>query len=661
MSRRHVEELVNVYQHLFEDASMTFPELAGEFEKDFSRLLRLLRERGLQLITVDLPNVGKVLDTCLDIGQYIRSGLPLTKRVSNRVAVPKFLRGLYLLVFHEDGRLRDDCNVEAVLFLRQFLYVGKKVKLDCSTHKTLATVREFVSVDQSLPEPEEVWDEECPTESDFDIYSGFSHSRLYNSRIDGSCGDSKLPWSPQLSTVLAALDFVSGAVASTLGGYCYRDYGFRHGPGAIAETTGPTNKYCWRSWSNRLENAFPIADCGYHNYASWASNAMIDFEEDSDEEPKSRLIAVPKTQKGPRLIAAEPSAHQWCQQNIWHYFCTRVQNTWIGDYIRFRDQSLNQELCKLGSRDGGLITVDLSAASDRVTPHFVGQLFRSNRPLLLALQACRTRRMEQQIDYNSPSELQLRKFSTMGSSVTFPVQSIGFLCISLAATIVSQGLPLNARTFDRLRGSVAVFGDDIIVPKVSRALLYEILELLDFRVNTDKSFMGDYFRESCGVDSFMGVDVTPTYWKSPCSRGPESIASTVEVRNNFHNKFFLSTAAYIASTIPWEFPMVPMDSGAVGLKSFATPPPSVVKTRWNEELQRMEACVPVFTTRQRKTPTNDDSAILQYFTEKPDPYQQWESGFSQRPKTSIRLRWVPFQDLSLLTEPVKDECGACRD
>lgn len=641
MSKRHVEELCNVYKHLFKDAEYAFPELVSEFRKDLSTLLRLVDERGLHVLTVDLPAVGKHLDRCLDSGQYIRSGLPLTKRFSNRVVIPKFLRGLYLLVFDESGRLKDDCDTEAVFFLRQFLFVGKKTKLACGSDKVVDSVRDFVAVDESLPLPERIWSDDCIEALDFSSYSGFSHSELYLSRHSDYFDSGNAVKS---TTFLRMLDRVSDILATTLGGYCYRDWGFRHGPGAISECTGPANKYSWRNWSRRLENAFPIADCGYHSHCSWAGDAENVTPTFMDE-PYARLIAVPKTQRGPRLIAAEPAAHQWCQQNIWHFLGSRVHNSWIGQFVRFRDQSLNQHLCVEGSRTGDLITVDLSSASDRVTPHLVGQLFRSNRPLLLALQASRTRLISQNLDRKTSELIELRKFSTMGSACTFPVQSLAFLSIAIAAVLVTEQQPVTPRNIHSLRGKVAVFGDDIIVPKASRDLLYAALDLLHFKVNADKSFSENNFRESCGVDAFRGVSVTPAYWQQPCTRAPESIASTVEVRNNFHKRFLLATAEYLASTLQGAWPLVAMDSGVIGVKSFIDPELSHYKVRWNEALQRMEAFVPVLSTKVRKTPTNDDSALFQYFTEAPEQSNPWTHGVTQRPAMKLRRRWVPVQEL----------------
>jgi hypothetical protein len=446
-----------------------------------------------------------------------------------------------------------------------------------------------------------------------------------------------------VSTLLMNLDKISSFVATTLGRYDRTEWRFRHGPGAISERIGPTNKYCWSNWSNRLEVEYPIADCGFHNYCSWAGSSRL--EDIGSLEPASRLLAVPKTFTGPRLIAAEPSEHMWCQQNLWHYMASRVQDSWISDFVRFRDQSRNQHLCRRGSEDGSLATVDLSAASDRVTCHFVGQYFRSNPGLILALRSTRTRYLRQEINPRVESLVELRKFSTMGSACTFPIQSLAFLGICLAAVATKRGLKVSPRSIRALCGEVAVFGDDLIIPEDSRELLFQALEVLHFKVNVNKSFWTGRFRESCGVDAFMGESVTPAYWRNLCSSKPESIASTIEVRNNFYSKFLLRTSARIASTIPvTSVPSVAMNSGVCGLTSFTSRWLKRDK-RWNPQLQRIECKVRAFTARNPRTPITDDSALFQYFTESPSPHEKWVGGVAQRPELKHRLRWVALDDM----------------
>lgn len=644
----HVMELRQVYKHLLQDAAYTFPELAEEFEKDSLQLEHHAETRGFPLFAVDLPAVGKHLDRCLQTGQFAQLGIPLTKRVSKKIQYPKLFRGLYSLVFGTDGCLRDEPSTDAIFFLRQLYYTAKKVEVSYDDDKLRKEVVSFIETDASLPRVDTPWDTSAGfcTRDSFDIYKGLQFCPAYLERLY----DLFPTVCEGMESFARNFDRISDLVASTLGSYDYKDWSFRHGPGAVSDRRRFTNKYSWVQWSERLEAEFPIADCGFHSYAAWAhSQDGEDGEVISDAEGFSKLIAVPKTFSGPRLIAAEPTANQWCQQNIWDYFSSRSAATFIGDFVRFRDQTLNQTLCLEGSRCGHLVTVDLSSASDRVTPWLVGQMFRSNPKLLCSLSASRTRYVEvnfSSVSLNIDEYVKLRKFSTMGSACTFPVQSLIFLTIALASIASARKLKPSKENILALRGEVTVFGDDIIIPKDASEILFTALEVLYFKVNTTKTCTEGNFRESCGVDAYAGVDVTPVYWQRLVDRSPESIASTISVVNNFRKKFLNCTASHVASTIRQVIPEVRVGSGIVGFETrtriLRNP---AFKRRFNKNLHREEILIPVFLTRVKKTPISDDSALLQFFTEKPDPTVMWRSGTAQNPALKYRCRWVSVDEL----------------
>lgn len=626
MSNRHVTELSRVCEHLLLDAAQALPALSEEFKRDLEHLRRLIAARGVHLFTVDLPAVSKHLDRCLDAGQYVPSYLPTTRPVSRTVVIPKLFRGLYLLIFDEHGSLKADPSTQAVFFLRQLLAFGKKTELDCSSRAKIDEVFDFLECDYALPRPFGIWESDSPGDWN-QVFRKFTDNFGYPTPTD-----------PSVARFLEYADIISGILTSSLGPYQPSDYRFRHGPGAISEVTGPSNKYCWRNWSERLESVFPVADYGFHNFSSWASG--IAERKIASNEAFSRLICVPKTYSKPRLIAAEPSEHQWCQQNIWHYFCEKTQSSWIGDFVRFRDQSLNQDLCLQGSRDGSLATLDLSSASDRVTTEVVECVFRGNPSLLKALAASRTRWVKLPENLGFSRYRKLNKFSTMGSAVTFPVESLVFLVISLAAIHCVERCRPSLRTIRALKGRVAIFGDDIVVPKETGQAVKYALEHCMFKVNTQKSYGGSNFRESCGVDAFRGQVVTPVYWKSIQTGRPEAVASTVAVHNNLVSRFLMNTARYIASTLRKEsLPYVVPGSGVIGLHARVCPPLKF-PSRWNSSLHVVEYRVPTITSRAPKAPTNDDTALFQFFTENPSPHQLWSHGVVQRARLKLRRAWV---------------------
>jgi hypothetical protein len=233
----------------------------------------------------------------------------------------------------------------------------------------------------------------------------------------------------------------------------------------------------------------------------------------------------------------------------------------------------------------------------------------------------------------------------MGNACTFPVQSILFLSIAIAAVLTQRNKRATLGSVKALAGEVSIFGDDIVIPVDSRELFVEALEVLDFKVNAHKSYWTGRFRESCGVDAFRGVDVTPAYWRTFNNGKPESLASTVETRNNFYKKFLLTAADRLASTLPRGIPKVHMRSGVFGLKSFLGVDVRGFRYRENQHLQRTEVRVLSIKSSQQRLPIENDSALLQYFTEDPDPFTKWTSGIPQRPKTKIRPGWVALSDL----------------
>jgi hypothetical protein len=93
----------------------------------------------------------------------------------------------------------------------------------------------------------------------------------------------------------------------------------------------------------------------------------------------------------------------------------------------------------------------------------------------------------------------------MGNATTFPVQSLVFWSICVAA--------LQRHGFHQ-PGAVFVFGDDIVIPSECAELVINELESFGLLVNRTKSFWRGAFRESCGVDAFNGVNVTPVRWKT---------------------------------------------------------------------------------------------------------------------------------------------------
>jgi len=260
---------------------------------------------------------------------------------------------------------------------------------------------------------------------------------------------------------------------------------------------------------------------------------------------------VPKTLKSPRLIAVEPVAMQYGQQLIASRIIAAMSASPLTKHIDFTDQSVNRELARIGSIDGSIATIDLSEASDRVSLALVREVFASDLHLLECLEAMRSPVVKIPARKGTPLRLlQLKKYSTSGSALTFPVETLVFFILALSTLVrmdIGRGRSIRA-SISSLGRSVSVFGDDIVVPADSCENVCADLEALGLKVNRGKTFSKGHFRESCGGDYFRGYDVTPVYIRHdlPCTvRETESVIATVANANLYKKRGFKKTAAAI--------------------------------------------------------------------------------------------------------------------
>lgn len=206
----------------------------------------------------------------------------------------------------------------------------------------------------------------------------------------------------------------------------------------------------------------------------------------------SEITSVPKTALTDRFIAMEPTLNVFLQLGVDRVLREKLLNDWGYD---LNDQRKNQELACEGSITNLLVTLDLVGASDCIALILVYLLFPYEWiALLLDL------RMERGVIKKTGEIVKFHKLSSMGNGYTFVIESIIFG----AATRVAM-----KRT--GCYGKSAVYGDDIICPSGAAGLLIDLLDLLGFEVNSEKSFTDGPFRESCGADFFLGHNVRPLF------------------------------------------------------------------------------------------------------------------------------------------------------
>lgn len=680
MSKTRIEEVLGLYDSILEDVAIQVPSLAKEMRKYKSRLRLLVENRGLVVLTIAFPQAGKVLERSLSRGLNIHE-------YPNEFGYwcgsgPRLFLGLFQMIFDKDGKLLGDYSVEAVFFLRQILYAVKKLRMECSDERLYAAVSDLEKTEATLPCPSLDWHGDRLLSDDPLLSSG---SRLELSDRDSSTDGRPLfrfgrrsdgRSESGLSSLLVVAQAVSDRWASMVGEVDpYRLQG-RHGRGSVSDGSPRTWKYHFPSWGSKLSACFPYDWFGSHNLG-WDSLDVDQSPETSQSrglnvpglesyEGSSKLIAVPKTQKGPRLIASEPTAHQWMQQAMFSWFQEKIAGSFVGNSVDLRNQKVSRDLCLSASKDGRLATVDLSEASDRISCWLVERMFRSNLTLLDALHSIRTRLLQNTIDKKTPRYIRLRKFTTMGSAVTFPVQSVIFSILAVSAVIHSRGWKVSQLDILRASRMVRVFGDDIIVPKEDYGTLVRLLESLFLKVNETKSFATGPFRESCGMDAVGGYSVTPAYYLQGYeSQNPESVASVVEASNNFYKVGLWKTSDYILHLLPPRISatlVTDKPRAEADWTSFGSPVERVVgagltltcvsgasypgRRRWNKDLHREEARTWAITAKAPVERIDSFQCLLQWFTEAPKPDKWgvvplWRSGKGTRPRYSLVPRWVP--------------------
>lgn len=608
------ESVLDLALHILADIVDTDPAIhediplqlfVEECARDLHRIEDLFDSGGLSFFTITLPICAKWLEKSLDAGFLLNPRPHLMGAKSKVDSRPKFLWVLWRKIFEEDGTLRLIDVADYVGSLRQILMFAKKLRIQCHDRFTNEAIDTFREIERSLPAPwDHTWDDDHPRWTrrfghplwgrprgernqtdmfdsdpmhglDLDLdWEGFGS---FTARIVSQFGEVD-----HFGLNLSDLDATVGLEPNaSIDPYVLSP---KHGPGAVSDKHDGT-KYDHKFWSNRLEQVFPYDFFGSPN-SGFADDVHY-------REFPSRLHAVPKTATGPRLIASEPTAHQWVQGALarWLEDKLRSKDCILHECIDFRNQSASRELAREASASGSHATVDLSSASDRLTCRLVEYCFQANRSLLDAMHACRTRAVLLSPVGDDSDIILLRKFATQGSALTFPVQTVIFTMIAIWSVALARGVK-EYSAIKELAKEVRVFGDDIIIPTDGYPVLVRMLSSLALRVNVHKSFSLGKFRESCGMDAYDGVDVTPAYCRQLYDPAPESLVSVLQQANNFYRKGYWQAANFLLETIPEAelrlLPFVRQDSGTLGIATGSGDSCDHLPRRWNKDLQRAE-------------------------------------------------------------------------
>lgn len=263
----------------------------------------------------------------------------------------------------------------------------------------------------------------------------------------------------------------------------------------------------------------------------------------------TKVAEVPKTIKSNRVVSAEYANFMWLQKAIGKHLSRELHRRFKGRISLHDSDKHNRLLYHHGFR-----SIDLSDASDHVTRTLVWNVFPPKwREVLFQARSSFAR-------FPDGTIVPLRTFAPMGSGMTFEVLSA--ICIAVCACCCQH--------------TYSVYGDDIIVHTDDYDAVVELLEHCGLVVNHSKSAQTTTYRESCGLELFNDMNITPLYiredWRKTTASKLEVISQKCE------GLLFDTTRDTILSEVS-----------------------PLGRVRWNSDIQQLEVevrtCVPPKTAQ----------------------------------------------------------------
>jgi len=547
---------------LLDDVKRLNPGVKG-LNRDIVTIENRFENEGYGFLAVALPSLCDSLYEGLKHGRFTCP--PGFRKEPKWGTIPRLFSGMFCEVFDiETGQLKDPVDTGILRDLIQILKLFKKVQLSPSNEELLheKAVAGFYECD------------DVATLVDFP--ERHDHLIRLVSRL-----------------ILPSLDLKEMENAA-----------YKQGPGAVEERVKPNQKWSrlasairedgdlpdWtnlrgvfdssgisplhcRSWKGPVVLRSDFSDVGPHGYfASIGLDVVGDFRQQRyPRAVQARLISVAKSSTSRRTITIEPLLRMYMQQGL---------NTVLRDSINecpvlrlcldLTDQAKNQTLALEGSTSGNWATLDLKSASDLLSLKLVRSVFGSHPKFLGYLEESRSPFVKCE---NKPL-LTLGKFAGMGNATTFPVQSICFAVVCIAAILDSWGTKPTYWNVRRAARNLRIYGDDIIVNTKFSHQVVDWLQIVGLKVNEKKSFLTGNFRESCGVDAYKGVQVTPAYCRyrpDYIGESPSSYAGFVSLSNHLWKLGLYSSSTWIKDQVEASLgrclPLVSSQSGVLGWHS----------------------------------------------------------------------------------------------
>lgn len=609
-SNKSLDEII-VIEHLLLDAQASLGSVynARQRRLDFHKLSQRYRFEGKGLLTKTLPRLGKCFDQALAGVHKFNSSVHRFETMKGS-ELPKLFGELFGRVFQPDGSLLQEPDANCVVWIRLLTYSFYKYELPYSEEQEKQVIQSFIEAEEELTRfaPHLALLQDQLNES-----SGQRRRRITaeDNLSSALTDDVKLRITREARILLAKL-------FSSFDGY---DISPRHGPGVVSTGERLSAKFHWTNVSHRITDVYPF-DAYFCASLGHVCDSYNRFDAVSTTDHPAKVLLVPKDSRGPRLISCEPVDFQWIQQGLRQAIYRLVEHHELTQFnVFFTDQGPNQRGALLGSSSGKYATLDLKEASDRVSLSLVHLLFPSHVNTFLDASRSSSTVLP------DGTVLELQKFAPMGSALCFPIMALTIWSLLTAAAP-------DADT----RESILVYGDDVIVPTAFAESAMAVLEAFGLRINRAKSCTQGFFRESCGVDAFEGINVTPvrfrTVWDE--SPRPDVYTSWIAYANHLYDKRCFSTYNYIVGKLETIYGPIPGEDMKLSCPSLRESPASSssFKRKVDRDLQKI-----VYRVRVSESPSVTQERpgwemLLRFFSESNNPSVPFaeeyrEPGFDQ--------------------------------
>lgn len=549
------------------------------------KVRKRVRAEGIGFLTKTLPRLGKCLDKALTESTRMTAS---EHRFSSMQGseLPMLMGEFFSRVFDHGGVLLPHPCAQSIRVLRQFLYLFYKYELPYTHEQEQQVIDRFKRTED-------------------DLSNSSSALRTLAHCVKESYSSRRRRSSQSILSIAAIAREARILLSGVLSSFDPTDIKPKHGPGAVATKQQLSGKYLWSNVCGRITDLYPF-DAYFCASAGHVCDNYRKFSTIGSEDLPARVLLVPKDSRGPRLISCEPVDFQWIQQGIARSLIRLVERHPLTRFnVFFTDQQPNRLGALLGSQAGKYATLDLNEASDRVSVELVHLLFPDH--ICDYLDAARSRATV----LPNGEILKLQKFAPMGSSLCFPIMALTIWAILTAAMPDTD-----------TRESILVYGDDVIVPSAQAENAMMLLEAFGLKINRDKSCTKGLFRESCGMDAYRGIDVTPvrlrTVWQS--HQSADVYTSWLAYANSFYDRRCYNVYNLIVDHLRAVYGPIPDESLGISCPSLRCNVSDIkrIPRRANHSLQKIEWKVLDVASPAVVRDMDGWSKLLRYFTESSD-------------------------------------------